>query len=354
MGCLLLLAAALTAVCVTQGRTIHQLEAALEQQAQMLPVQEPQPAQEPVTVEFTSRCLEAAVRGELNQPTGPVLREDLKRVERLALVGTQVIGREQSFFYMGCANLDGEMLPTEDQGDVRELSLLSEMPNLKELILCNQPLTDLSPLEGLGLETVILGGCQVEDISALGTLSSLRELLLDSGSEAMLHLEGTDQLTAPSLTKLSLYQVQVEDWSFLEGLEQVWSLSLRNPPSQALEALAGMERLGELDITGYPEEDLKALKLPGLDTLTIRLSAMSLEGAQQLTGLGTLSLVRCTAQELTPLENLPRLISINLDGPELDYTQLSSLRALQYVRVPAEYREKVEEACPGHTFRLVD
>lgn len=339
----LLLAA--VAVCVWQGHTA-------------LP-QDPQDPLEPsytqsTEVTFPSRCLEAAVRAALDRPEGPVTSDDLTRVERLALVGEHVIRRDQSFLYMGCALLDGEALPTEEQGDLRDLSLLADMPNLKELILCNQPLADLTPLAGLELETLVLGGCRVEDISVLKSCTCLRRLVLDSGGEFTLPVTGLEVLADLPLTDLSLYHIEVEDWSFLSELDQLWSLALRDPPSQALAMLPNMARLGELDINGYPEEDLWALKLPGLDTLTIRLGSMSLEGAQQLTGLGTISLVRCTAQDLSPLRELRHLISINLDGPELDYTQLNDLTGLQYVRVPAEYREKVEAACPGHLFQLLN
>lgn len=318
------------------------LNALLEEQAQVEEI-----------VIFSSTSLEAAIRAELEKPEGDITHRELERIQRLALVGEQVIDRSQSFFYMGCGNLDGESLPTEAQGDLRDLSLLVEMSNLKELILCNQPLSDLSPLAGLPIETLILGGCPVEDCAVLGTLFSLRELLLDSGGEAPLRLTGLEQLASTPLTTLSLHQVQT-DWTALEALDTVWSLSLIDPSAEALTALPGMESLRTLDITGYPEADLRALTLPELDTLSLRVSTMTLDGVEGLENLGTLSLVACPVTELSPLKSLTRLISINLDGPPLDYTQLRELTTLQYVRVPAQYLEQAKQACPEAGFQWME
>lgn len=305
------------------------------------------------TVQFASVSLEAAVRAELGMPEGDITRQNLERVERLALAGEQVIDRTQNFFYMGCANLDGEVLPTEAQGDLRDLSLLAEMPNLKELILCNQPLTELSPLAGLPIERLIVGGCPVGDCAVLGTLSALRELLLDSGGAAPLQLTGLEELANVPLTTLSLHQVQT-DWTALEALDGVWSLSLIAPDAAALTALPGMDSLRSLDFTGYPEGNLYALNLPELDTLILRVSTMTLDGAEKLEKLGTLSLVNCPVTDLAPLQALSRLVSINLDGPPLDYTQLQALPALQYVRIAPQYQEQARQACPDAGFQWVE
>ena len=51
--------------------------------------------------------------------------------------------------------------------------------------------------------------------------------------------------------------------------------------------------------------------------------------------------------------SLQKLISINLDGQPLDYSQLNALPGLQYVRVPAQYHDQVVQACPEHRFQLL-
>lgn len=343
-------AAALALCCVLQGRTVSSLR------AQLGAAQEPPSRAAAETVVFDSSCLEAAVRAALGRPEGSVTYGDLQQVRRLAVSGQTVIGAEHVFAYAGCPYLDGRAMTDTGTGDIRDLSLLARMPNLQEVILCGQPVDDLSPLEGLPIETLILGGCQAADFSVLSSLTSLRALTLDAGSGVRLTLENLDFLGQLPLEQLSLNNLSLPggEWRALADLNRVWRLLLLNPPPEALAYLPEMEALFDLEIYAYPQPDLTALNLPRLDTLTIRDSSLTLEGAEQLTNLGTVSLIHCPVQDLSPLEALPRLISINLDGPALDYTQLNAFPNLLYVRVPADLCGAVEAACPGHTFELLE
>ncbi len=307
-------------------------------------------------VDFDSRCLEAAVRAALERPAGDVTYDDLQQVQRLAVTGQTVIGAEHTFSYVGCPYLDGQAMADDQPGDIHDLSLLAHMPNLREVILCGQPAADLSPLEGLPIERLILGGCQATDFSALSSLTSLRELVLDPGGGLRLTLEDLRFLEPLPLEQLSLNNLSLpgDQWRSLASLDQVWRLVLFNPPPEALTYLPEMDALFDLEIYAYPQPDLTPLNLPKLDTLTIWDSSLTLEGAEQLTNLGTFALIHCPVQDLSPLNGLARLFSINLDGPELDYTQLNALPNLLYVRVPAAMRDAVEAACPGHTFQLLE
>lgn len=62
---------------------------------------------------------------------------------------------------------------------IRDLSLLEDLENLKELDLSNTEVTDLSPLVGLAqLEELDLSETQIRDLSPLKNLTNLRELVV--------------------------------------------------------------------------------------------------------------------------------------------------------------------------------
>ncbi|MDE7220463.1 MAG: phosphotransferase, partial [Oscillospiraceae bacterium] len=102
-------------------------------------------------VDFGSSLLEEAVRMELDMPEGPVARRDLERVRRLAVVGREVLDEERQFRCNLCIYLDGVSQYDAPRGDISDISILADMPNLTTLYLCRQEISDFSALEGLPL-----------------------------------------------------------------------------------------------------------------------------------------------------------------------------------------------------------
>ena len=129
-------------------------------------------------VAFSSACLEKAVRAELDMPAGEITYADLEGVERLALVGWETFGAETAYDYRLESTLDSVSQYAAPAGDVSDLTLLSHMPNLEELYLCQQAIADLSPLAGLELEVLALSDNQITDLSPLAGMDSLEELWL--------------------------------------------------------------------------------------------------------------------------------------------------------------------------------
>ena len=305
-------------------------------------------------VEFRSECLELAVRSTLYKPEGEITFGDLQQVTRIALVGWRTFSADSAFSYVHNGILNGEVLDPAAVGDVEDLSLLASMPNLRELILCDQLVSDLSPLEGLPLQTLYLCHIPAEDYSVLSSLTQLRELTLSDGSE-MRPIRTLQGCLPAELTKLTLVKAFLSDWdwSFLAELDQVHTLIWWFPTSDGLPYLADMESLWDLTIGRYPEEDLQALNLPNLDTLSLQNGPTDLRGVEQMEELRTFSLIHHPYVDLTPMSALKKLISVNLDGQPLDYSQLNALPGLLYVRVPEQHHPLVEQACPEYTFQLL-
>ena len=103
------------------------------------------------TVEFSSVCLELAVRQELEMPEGEITYRDLARVEQLALLGEEVLEDPSSYtYYMGDSTGGAAW------GDVSDLSLLAQADLLETFCFTGPAVPDFSPLAGLPRLNLVL------------------------------------------------------------------------------------------------------------------------------------------------------------------------------------------------------
>lgn len=324
-------------------------------------------------VEFSSYCLELAVREELDRPLGEITYSDLEQVERLALLGNEVLEDPSSYFYYM-----NDMTGDTSYGDVSDLSLLASMPNLKEVWLCRQQISDLSPLEGLpittlvlcdnsiedlsplssltGLSTLWLGGNTPSDLTPLAGLTRLRDLNLDgAGDDRLTPLDSLAPLAGLPLVRLSLgwRTVSDGDWSVLGTLPLLEELSLWGPPEEAVAALVERDQLPILNVGLLPCEDLSILA--GCQVVDLRLHAgqNSLEGAGDLPRLRNLGLFASNVTDFSPLAEAELLETFCFNGPAIpDFSPLSALPRLNTVLVPQSMTAAAEAACPGRVSLL--
>lgn len=325
-------------------------------------------------VEFSSYCLELAVRDALDQPGGEITYGDLKQVERLALLGSEVLEDPSSYtYYMGDATGDTSC------GDVSDLSLLASMPNLTEVWLCRQQITDLSPLEGLPITTLVLCDNSIEDLSPLSSLTSLNTLWLGGNTSSDLtplagltrlrdlNLDGVDDsgqltpldsltpLTDLPLVRLSLgwRTVSDGDWSVLGTLPLLEELSLWAPPEEAVAALCERDQLPILNVGLLPCEDLSILAGCQVVDLRLHTGQVSLEGAGELPRLRNLGLFSSKVTDLSPLAQAELLETFCFNGPAVpDFSPLANLPRLNLVLVPQSMTAAAELACPGRVSPL--
>lgn len=331
-------------------------------------------AQSARTVEFPSHCLELAVREALDRPLGEITYGDLEQVERLALVGNEVLEDPSSYsYYMN------DMTGDTSRGDVSDLSLLASMPNLEEVWLCRQQITDLSPLEGLplttlvlcdnyiedlsplssltGLTTLWLGGNTPSDLTPLAGLTMLRNLNLDEvGGDGLTPLDSLAPLAGLPLVRLSLggRSVSDGDWSVLAQLPLLEEVSLWAPPEEAVAALVERVQLPILNVGLLPCEDLSILA--GCQVVDLRLHAgqNSLEGAGDLPRLRNLGLFASNVADLSPLLQADLLETFCFTGStrQVDFSVLSAGSPYLRILVPQNLVEQAEAACPGRVSLL--
>lgn len=331
-------------------------------------------AQSARTVEFPSHCLELAVRKELDRPLGEITYGDLAQVERLALVGNEVLEDPSSYsYYMN------DMTGDTSRGDVSDLSLLASMPNLGQVWLCRQQITDLSPLEGLplttlvlcdnyiedlsplssltGLNTLWLGGNTPSDLTPLAGLTMLRDLNLDGiKGEGLTPLDSLAPLADLPLVRLSLggRWVSDGDWSVLAQLPLLEEVCLWAPPEEAVAALVERSQLPILNVGLLPCEDLSILA--GCQVVDLRLHAgqNTLEGAEDLPRLRNLGLFASNVADLSPLLQAELLETFCFTGStrQVDFSVLSAGSPYLRILVPQNLVEQAEAACPGRVTPL--
>ena len=178
---------------------------------------------------------------------------------------------------------------------------MSLLPNLKELCVVGESLTDIGAVSGLAkLEKLEIKHNSVSDISALAGLPRLVSVGVNENPVADL----SPLASCPELKYLDLCDCNSYDGAVFDRLGDFLFLDVSNQ-TESFRHLAG--------------KTIPRLKIAwsGLDSLSC------LDG---VSGLEELEINNCKVTDLTPLQNHPELRVLNIKG--LDVQDLSVLRAL--------------------------
>ena len=157
-------------------------------------------------------------------------------------------------------------------------------------------------------QTFSLGGPEVQDLSDLTKLPALRELIL-------VGVGATDFSVLRELKNLVLLYVErcegFTDCTVLEPLIKLESLVLTECPISNVTSLQKLKRLRHLTLLGEKITSLKGLcKLPLLEELYLTCEAPTLEGLSDLPALRNLRLVNCP--ELQSLDGILGFFDLRL------------------------------------------
>jgi eukaryotic-like serine/threonine-protein kinase len=235
-------------------------------------------------------------------------------------------------------HFDGAVVPTIENGVVRELAFnTDDVTDLRPVrafgrlraLKCsgfgdrNSPLTDLSPLSGLPLRTLILAKGELFDLSPLqgmpltefkcyGTrvndLSPLRGMNLRILNCDGLHLSDLSPLVGMPLETLDLTGTKVED----------------------LTALAGM-KLEQLGLERTKVSDLSLLK--GMKLTALSVCGTSVSDLSPITGM-KLTFLHCggtKVSDLSPLNGMP-LLELNLAETKVSDPSLNQINKCHDLR----------------------
>ncbi len=300
---------------------------------------------------FSDPAMGDLVRKALGKGEGEKVTEDeLLKVTELRLVGADTeCGWENMIIHGESITVVDRVIT--DRGEISSLEDLKNMPNLELIILCNQNITDISPLAGLNIRYLCLHGNGISDLSPLSECVSLVKLVISSnpvsditpilglpeltelnmGATDITSFDGLGELKA--LTKLEVHDCpKLEDMAGLKEVAGLTFLSLRPTTPDALEAIENMSDLRALYIWSAnrlkslePLANLKGIKYLGLDSCGLN----GLEGIDEFPKLEYLTFRFTHVEDISLLESAENLCEVALSGCSVkDYSPLGRMPSL--------------------------
>jgi serine/threonine protein kinase/Leucine-rich repeat (LRR) protein len=229
-------------------------------------------------------------------------------------------------------NFDGAVVPTIENGVVRELAFntddvtdLSPVRGLSRLraLKCsgfgdrNSPLTDLSPLSGLPLRTLILAKGELFD------LSPLRGMPLTEFSCYGTRVTDLSPLQGMKLRVLNCDSLHVSDFTPLKGMPLEELVVSKN--AEDLNVLAGMNTLEHLCFERTTISDISPLL--GLKLHTINMFGSPVSELSPLRGM-KLTFLHCggtKVSDLSPLNGMPLKV-LNCSATKVSDASLASMK----------------------------
>lgn len=295
-----------------------------------------------------------------------VTKRMLSGITRIAVIGDQIYTEEtpvedlENIVYQDGFN-DGMV-----NGGITDLSVLTNLPNLKEVFLCNQKISDISPLQELPIEGLYVCGNQIKDFSPVEKMQELSTLyLVDNPVGKMPQLSGCTKLTrlalcgndyetldflqGSSVCNLYAMGIYVEDESFgvLSTMQSLTELYTGSEQKQFYEILPELTELRTLSLWGgnFGTDLTIVSKLVNLQNLFVNDEFVtSLSGIENLQKLEVFCMDGTNATDISPLTKLPRLQVVRLQGvPIVEFAPLFSCHSLQEVEADSSQKEKIEQ-----------
>ena len=318
---------------------------------------------------FREKLIEQAARQALGIPEGDLTRSDLKGVTALYIFGRQVYSSPADIWFQGETvwvydNALREAGLWKENGGITSLEDIRHMPNLRELCLYRQnisditalkdtdimylglgynPLDDLSPLTGNEhIVELNISGLKVSDTRVIGTLKNLRSLNI--GATAIGSISGLEGLP---ITEINLCNVFLPDWSQVKRLTNLQTIETNRITRDVIDILGSLniekivslasdtvsirdfstiESLEYLDfrLNGAQALDERLLPFPKMMYLFMQgLEISSLSCLSEMKNLYELSILGSNVRDYSGLDGLEKLSRV-LCSPD----QMAALQAM--------------------------
>lgn len=303
-------------------------------------------------------------------------QEDYDQITRIAVVGNQIYATNTELEELENIIRNHGFAQNLINGGICDISVLSKMKNLKEVYLCDQRITDISPLEGLRIEKLYLSGNQITDFSVIESLEYLQLLCIVDNPVSvppdiskckrllMLNLSGNtyknlDFLANSTVGNLNITEIHVEngDFSVLSKMPNLNFLYTGKNQQALYEVLPQLSQLIGLALWEYPQKDLSVVKsLPRLKYMYVTgIQVESMDGIENAIDLEDLAIDLTSITDISGIEKLRRLRYFKIYGNTIsDYTPLFNCSSLQIVSVNERQREEIEAMKPDHMFQITD
>ncbi|MEE3467815.1 MAG: hypothetical protein VZQ83_05185 [Eubacterium sp.] len=273
------------------------------------PTQTPLPTHQPKEkVDFGgSKSLELAVRTSLGVGKKKnITYADLAGIESIFAIGNasytgadsyRNTDNEDQLLHNRGSYQEAETV-TVEPGDISDISLLAEMPNLKKVFLSHQPLTDISPVTWSPLEDLAIVDCPVREYRPLARLKYLTRLVL-------MGCQGHDVSflsELPDLTELCIGRMDLESLNALRDLPiQTLQFEKCFLADKGYAAIGQLPELSTLTLWNTTEDIIREIgSCPTVQRLEIYWT--SLTGG--LTAIGDMPSVRSLALNCATLDSM--------------------------------------------------
>jgi Leucine-rich repeat (LRR) protein len=223
---------------------------------------------------------------------------------RFNLTPTDVADLSWFYRFVGIDSLD-----ISDNTQIRSLSPLFELRDLKVVNISNTGITDLSPISNVTfLESLNISNTATSDIQFV------------KYSDRLKHLD--------------ISNTKIDDISQLLNLKSLVSLKIEKTPILSFAVLNEFKNLIQLDLTESGFNNVENIKdLSNLETLKLSGNYMiNVSALSGLSSLKSLDLSRTNIQELTPIVGLENLELLDLTGSEIaDISPTESLPNLKKI-----------------------
>ena len=242
--------------------------------------------------------LRAAVRAELKLPADTAItQDDMNRLTHL----------------------------TAYSSGINDLTGLDAAGNLRDLVLGDNPLRNLFPLENLtNLRRLIIHDCGIGNLNSLSRLSQLEELNVRNNPISNL----TPLVGLTTLKYIDLGQCLIGDLSPLLSLENLYTLQLNDNQIMDVRLISQMTSLRKLELHRNQIIDIRPLStLTSLRFLNLqRNQIIDVRPLSTLTSLQHLELQHNRITDVRPLSTLTSLRYLNLRRNQItDYTPIDPL-----------------------------
>ena len=201
--------------------------------------------------------------------------------------------------------------------NIENLEDLKYFQNLKQLVLKDTSVTDLTPLLSVELVDLEIDGGRITDIGMIAKLKSLLFLSLNNISiDSLQPLAEMDHLCT-----LTLKGLPIEDISALSSLKNIGSLTLQQLPVTDVSALIYLRGLRWLTMIDVPIESLPPLSNSVEWVKLERTNIADISGIPD--SVYTLYLIDNPILDLRGLNSLEQLVNLYIEG-----TDLSGIKAL--------------------------
>lgn len=314
----------------------------------------------------------AAMQGKEN-----LAEEEYSQITKVIISGSRIYGTDMDLQYM-----QEEMCQRENsyrswmKGNIEDISELSKMKNLREVLLFDQGITDIRPLEGLPIEALYLSGNQIEDFSVVQTMEQLKVLCIADNPVSVLpdfskcrqlvtlSLGGNsygnlDFLENSFIRNLYLEDIYVkdQDFSVLGRLQNLYSLYSSRNQYAFYEELPKLTQIKGLVLWDYIGKDLSLIKsIPQIETLIVTGDIVeSMEGVEEASNLRTMAIDWTSITDISPVRELHRLHYLKINGLAIgDYSPLFACDSLRTVSADPGQEKQIDSMGRTYIFQIVE